>query len=58
VGHTYVSYQPLMPHEFLYKHMRSHYAYAPGAGWYRSKVRYRTYGLRLQDIGHALNPKY
>ena len=22
VGHTYVTYQPLMPHEFLYKHHR------------------------------------
>jgi hypothetical protein len=24
VGHTYVTYQPLMPHEFMYKHSR-HY---------------------------------
>ena len=24
VGHTYITYQPLMPHEFLYKHHR-HY---------------------------------
>lgn len=22
VGHTYVTYQPLMPHEFLYRHCR------------------------------------
>ena len=22
VGHTYITYQPLMPHEFLYKHHR------------------------------------
>lgn len=58
VGHTYVTYQPLMPHEYLYKHTRSHYAYTPGAGWYRSKVRWRTRGLILQDIGHALNPNY
>jgi hypothetical protein len=58
VGHTYVTYQPLMPHEYLYKHTRSHYAYTPGAGWYRSKIRYRTFGLNLQDIGHSLSPKY
>jgi hypothetical protein len=58
VGHTYVTYQPLMPHEMMYKHMRSHYAYTPGAGWYRSKVRWKTYGLNLQDFGHALNPHY
>jgi len=58
VGHTYTTYQPLMPHEYLYRHTRSHYAYTPGAGWYRSKIRYRTFGLRLQDIGHSLSPKY
>jgi hypothetical protein len=58
VGHTYVTYQPLMPHEYMYKHTRSHYAYTPGAGWYRSKVRWRTCGLYLQDFGHALNPNY
>ena len=58
VGHTYTTYQPLMPHEYLYRHTRSHYAHEPGAGWYRSKVRYRTCGLILQDIGHNLNPKY
>ena len=25
VGHTYITYQPLMPHEFLYRHHRSYY---------------------------------
>ena len=58
VGHTYVTYQPLMPHEFLYKHKRSHYAHTPGAGWTRSKVRWCTHGLRLQDICHNLNWRY
>ena len=58
VGHTYTTYQPLMPHELMYKHMRSHYAYTPGAGWSRAKVRYGTWGLRLQDIRHNLSPKY
>lgn len=58
VGHTYVTYQPLMPHEFLYKHTRSHYAHTPGAGWYRSKTRWRTCGLRVQDVWHNLCPKY
>ena len=24
VGHTYMTYQPLMPHEFLYKHHRTY----------------------------------
>jgi len=27
VGHTYITYQPLMPHEFLYKHHRSYYRF-------------------------------
>ncbi len=55
VGHTYTTYQPLMPHEMMYKHTRSHYAHTPGAGWSRSKIRYRTRGLWLQDIFHRLN---
>lgn len=50
VGHTYVPYQPLMPHEMLYKHTRTHYAYNPGAGWSRAKVRYRTGGLWLDHF--------
>ena len=58
VGHTYTTYQPLMPHEYLHKHTRSHYAYIPGSGWTRSKVRYRTFGLRLQDMWHDLSWKY
>ncbi len=58
VGHTYTTYQPLMPHEYLYKHTRSHYAHQPGAGWSRSKIRYRTYGLRLQDVFHNLSGRY
>jgi len=58
VGHTYTTYQPLMPHEYLYGHTRSHYSHVPGAGWTRAKVRYRTNGLRLQDIAYRLSNKY
>jgi len=47
VGHTYTTYQPYMPHEYMYRHTRSNYAYQCGAGWSRSKVRYRTHGLWL-----------
>lgn len=54
VGHTYTTYQPYMPHEYMYKHTRSHYAHACGAGWSRSKVRYCTGGLRLDHIWHEL----
>ena len=59
VGHTYTTYQPFMPHEYLYRHTRSHYAHTPGAGWSRAKIRYRTYGLRLDDCVVDLSgPRY
>jgi len=38
VGHTYVTYQPLMPHEFMYKHCRIYLRQHPGAGWTCTKV--------------------
>jgi hypothetical protein len=41
VGHTYVTYQPLMPHEFLYPHRRVYWHQHPGAGWTRTKVQWR-----------------
>jgi hypothetical protein len=50
VGHTYTTYQPWMPHEYLYRHTRSHYAHVPGAGWSRAKIRYRTHGLNLDHL--------
>jgi hypothetical protein len=59
VGHTYTTYQPLMPHEYLYAHTRSHYAHVPGAGWSRAKIRYRTYGLGLEHLAWKLSgPRY
>lgn len=58
VGHTYTTYQPLMPHEYLYQHTRSYYSHVPGAGWTRTKVRYQTSGLNFQDMWHRLNRKY
>ena len=46
VGHTYYTYQPLMPHEFMYPHHRTYRKwYDDGRGmtrtrvlWYRSPV--------------------
>ena len=49
VGHTWVTYQPFMPHEYLYKHQRSYYTHNPGAGWRRTTVRYGTAGLWHQN---------
>lgn len=58
MGHTYTTYQPWMPHEYLYKHCRSHYAHVPGSGWTRAKIRYGTKGLLIQDCLHRYNPRY
>jgi hypothetical protein len=30
VGHTFITYQPLMPHEFLYEHHRTYHRYYNG----------------------------
>jgi hypothetical protein len=49
VGQTWVTYQPFMPHEFMYRHERSYYTYNPGAGWRRTNVRYGTCGLRFEE---------
>jgi len=39
VGHTYYTYQPLMPHEFTYSHYRTYRAYYDnGQGMNRTKV--------------------
>jgi hypothetical protein len=39
VGHTYFTYQPLMPHEFLYPHHRTyHRTYDEGRGLTRAGV--------------------
>ena len=41
VGHTYITYQPLMPHEFMYKHhLTYHQYYDGGRGLTRAKVIY------------------
>jgi hypothetical protein len=38
VGHTYITYQPLMPHEFLYQHHRHYYRHHRGGGWVTTRV--------------------
>lgn len=38
VGHTYITYQPLLPHEFLYRHHRIYDRWNPGSGWTRTTV--------------------
>ena len=41
VGNTYITYQPLMPHEFMYTHGRTyHRSYNGGLGLTRTHVHY------------------
>jgi len=40
VGHTYITYEPLKPHEFMYHHKRSYYRHNPGEGWSNTHVWY------------------
>jgi hypothetical protein len=42
VGHTYLTYPPLMPHEFLYHHHRTYYKHYHNGGFASSHVRYHT----------------
>jgi hypothetical protein len=49
VGHTYFTYQPLMPHEYMYQHQRRYYRYYDcGTGLTRTRVRY----MRTPIIDH------
>jgi hypothetical protein len=42
VGHTFITYQPLMPHEFMYTHHRTYHRYYNGGqGLNRTCVHYR-----------------
>jgi hypothetical protein len=40
VGHTYITYQPLMPQEFLYHHHRKYYKYYREGGYTTACVRW------------------
>ena len=53
-GHTYVTYQPLMPHQMMHAHMRSNYTRHADAGWTRTSVRYRSFGSHMQAASFGL----
>ncbi|MCE5267494.1 MAG: hypothetical protein LLG00_06370 [Planctomycetaceae bacterium] len=55
VGHTYVTYQPLMPHEFLYPHHRVYKTTHPDASRTRTSVHWQGRGTWLPTL---LPPKY
>lgn len=47
IGHTYYTYQPLMPHEFLYHHHRTYRQYYNGGmGMNRTKVHWHGTPVR------------
>ena len=49
VGHTYYTYQPLLPHELLYNHQRSYHRYSNGGrGFNRTSVKW--YSPRMTGI--------
>ncbi|MEN6450061.1 MAG: hypothetical protein ABFC96_06195 [Thermoguttaceae bacterium] len=47
VGHTYITYQPLMPHEFLYTHHRVYKTSHEDASRTRTSVHWRGCGTGL-----------
>jgi hypothetical protein len=57
IGHTYYTYQPLMPHEFLYTHHRTYHQYYNGGmglnrttvSWHRTPVR-----TAIKDVGGSV----
>jgi len=40
VGHTWITYPPLAPHEFMYHHHRKYYKYYRNGGYTTAKVKY------------------
>jgi hypothetical protein len=40
VGHTYITYPPLNPHEFLYRHKRTYSRVDPDGGTTKTRVRW------------------
>ncbi len=51
VGHTYHTYQPLMPHEFLYKHRRTYTSRNPDGGRTRTTVTWGGSPVDFSRIG-------
>ncbi|HBE66852.1 MAG TPA: hypothetical protein DDW52_01755 [Planctomycetaceae bacterium] len=52
VGHTYITYEPLYPHQFMYSHTdRYHSYYDGGRGLNSTKVHYSTSPFRSSVKG-------
>jgi hypothetical protein len=56
VGHTYYTYQPLMPHEMLYQHSRNYYNYYNTGGYYGSPNALNRTQVRWQSGTNHMGP--
>ncbi len=57
IGHTYYTYQPFLPHEFMYTHRRTYHQYYDGGmGLNRTSVRWGRTPVRtaLKDFGGSV----
>ncbi len=58
VGYTYVTYQPLMPHEFMYPHKRHYRRVHPDGGVTRTHVCYSREWLSFPKISRPPKPVF
>jgi hypothetical protein len=57
VGHTYITYQPLMPHELLYPHARRYWTYHPSSdSWTRTLVTWQQSPFDFGFLRGLLGP--
>lgn len=56
VGHTYYTYQPLMPHEMMYQHSRNYYNYYNTGGYYGGYNALNKTQVRWQSGANHMGP--
>lgn len=56
VGHSYYTYQPLMPHEMMYQHTRNYYNYYNTGGYYGGHNALNKTSVRWQSGTNHMGP--
>lgn len=56
VGHSYNTYQPLMPHEMMYQHSRNYYNYYNTGGYYGGADALNKTTVRWQSGSNHMGP--
>lgn len=56
VGHSYYTYQPLMPHEMMYQHTRNYYNYYNTGGYYGGQDALNRTTVRWQSGTNHMGP--